>query len=599
MTSAELLWDLFAPAIAGNPAPGRKRIMRLLHNGTYSRRLRLSTRPTVPAAVPTYDFDGRTRCLVADFDTSKGRPETVRANALEFAQLIRACGGDVVVDRSVSGGQHVYVPLQTPRELKVVAAVMAGLTARYTTLDPGPMQNAATGCIRPPGSAHPKGGHQQLLTPVEDAKRIFARRNPDDVWRRLCGALGPVDYVPLRHGGRALLDAPHAHRPGGRVPLSRFYEELARTGVYDASRYRSNSEARQAVLSSAYQRGWTLADVAREMDAGTWGGMNRFYARLKQHRTGALYRDWKKASLWAERVAVRTESTQGGDLTPPEVVGDRKARDHLRAWWTAMRAAEPQRYADRSGQSSRLVLRAIASAAQRSDTRYPKVGVRSLALGSNLDHSTVAKCLRRLRSEPDPLIVLVEGERGHGNADIYELRIPDAHAEIAKRRKWRPGIFESIHPAFAELGVPAALVYDALGERRDAIGTVKEVAAAALIGRDAAGEALRTLAAYGLVERSEQGWRRGPASLAAVADVLGAMEWHQERVERYRNQREKYKEAIAALAVRRAERQSIEVDGADVIDIRDALVREPDVDDEGETVIELLERTLGAVLVPT
>ncbi len=45
----------------------------------------------------------------------------------------------------------------------------------------------------------------------------------------------------------------------------------------------------------------------------------------------------------------------------------------IRAWWTAVLAAEPERYAGRSGHTLRLLLRALGGAAQnrRSSRRSP------------------------------------------------------------------------------------------------------------------------------------------------------------------------------------------------------------------------------------
>ena len=600
MTSPEQLWSLFAHQVASRPK------VRLSRDGgrSYTRPQNLPrARPTLPAAVATYDADGATTCLCLDFDVKgRGGVQLAIADSRACAQMIRAAGGDVVVDRSPSGGRHVYVPLQRARTLEQVRPLMVGLAARFTTLDPSPMRGIA-GAIRPPGAEHPRGGHQTLETPLSDAERIFRARNGDDVWSSLCQAVGPVDYVPHAAGGLStkLLEAPQAHRPGGRVPLPPTYAAIAQTGVYDAQRYRSPSEARQAVLTSAYIRGWTLAEVATAMDAGDWAGLRRFYGRYGRHRARALFRDWCKAARWADARSVADRSdTRGSTHTPPGAtpVGEHR---HLRRWWTAMSAAERSRYTARPDQSTRLVLRALAAAAQRAGSRYVKVGCRSLALGSTLSHQTVAVALRRLREEADPLLVLIDGQRGHGNADIYELAIPDDHAEIAERGRWRSGRLESIHPAFSVLGAPAALVYDALREAGEPIETVQQVAAAALLGRDSTGEALRELAAYGLAVLEPTGWVMGPASLSAVADVLGALEWHQERVERFRDQRDRYRKRLARMANERAEREHAATAAA-APDHDDLLVidlREPAVEDQGETAFELLYRKLGAVLVPT
>ena len=66
---------------------------------------------------------------------------------------------------------------------------------------------------------------------------------------------------------------------------------------------------------------------------------------------------------------------------------------------------------------------------------------------SALSHRTVARILRMLRDEPDPLVDLVN-RRQAARADRYQLRIPDRHAESARWRRRQAGRVEAAHPAF-------------------------------------------------------------------------------------------------------------------------------------------------------
>ena len=597
MAPAEELWDRFAGAIAGRSS------VRVSYDGgtTYAYPRRIGRRPPQPAAVALYGRDMMTRCLALDFDVGAYGIAQAAADAKAFAAAIRSCGGRVVEDWSPTGGRHVYVPLQTPRSLEIVRRVMAGLSARYPSLDVTPMVNAATGCIRPPGAAHPRGGSQELITPVDEAVDTFRVRNSDGVWAAFLSSLGALDYRPKSaKGAQLLVTAPHAHRHGGRVPLPAFYEAIARTGRYDRRRYKSGSEARQAVLTSAYRKGWTLQEVAAELRLGAWRGLGRLYA--KYARRGrlieALAYDWETARGFVTGGSRADKSdTRGSSHAPPTV--ETSALQHARRWWTAMRAWERRHLDDRAGQSDRQVLRSLVATSIRTRSRYVKAGVRSVALGTCLERTAAAESLRRLRDWEDSPLVLIEAERGHGNADIYELRIPDAHAQLAEDKRWRPGRLDAIHPAFLELGVPAAFVYEALSEAREPIRTVKAVAVAAMLERDATSAALRQLEALGLVESTAEGWTRGPADLAAVADLLGAVRRHEERVDRYRRERATYRKTIDDLAVthqaRRASREP-PIGDVDVIDLR-----EPDADPhyELDAAADLVMRELRAVrLVP-
>ena len=164
-------------------------------------------------------------------------------------------------------------------------------------------------------------------------------------------------------------------------------------------------------------------------------------------------------------------------------------------------------------------------------------GTRNLALHSALSHRTVARVLRMLRDEADPLIDLVSPRR-MARADRYALRIPDRYADSVRWRRRRAGRVEAVHPAFLVLGGTAALVYEVLGpdEARGA-----EVARSARLSASAVSAALRVLAEHGLAERGPGGWRRGPVALADVAESTGAADLQREREERYKQDRESWR----------------------------------------------------------
>jgi hypothetical protein len=164
-------------------------------------------------------------------------------------------------------------------------------------------------------------------------------------------------------------------------------------------------------------------------------------------------------------------------------------------------------------------------------------GTRNLALHAGLGQRTVARLLVMLRDEPDPLVDLVN-RRQAARADRYQLRIPAAYADSVRWRRRRAGRIDGIHPAFLVLGGTAGLVRQVLDgtETRAA-----EVARAARLSPSATAAALRVLAAHGLAERGRGGWRRGDASLGAVATSTGAADLHRERAERYRKDRESWR----------------------------------------------------------
>ena len=525
-------WAL-APAIAGRP---RVRVSRD-RGRSYPRsceRALTGQLPGAPAAVLLYDAAGFARCLAADFDVSHGGRVQVEADAGRFAALIAECGGRTFADVSPAGGMHVYVIWSAPLPVSELRPVMRALRTLFASLDIAPMANPTDGCIRPPGAAHPSGGHQVLTTPLGEALAAVADPCGPEVWAGLLDRLAPQLAVLAAGEADCLAAAGVVPRPDGPAArLSARMEAIAATGTYDPAVYASPSEARQAVITAAVGAGWTLPEVAARLERGRWPGLAGLYARYRRPGVirSALGRDWRKAVAHVERGKSRRQSTtrgpsHSGGLPRPELFRTRPEDlagiyGQIRGWWTAALAVERIRYAGPGGLSKRLVLRALGAMAQRRASRYLDVGRRSLALGCGLDDSTVSEVLRALREEPDPLIVLIEGDRGE-RGDLYELRVPDAVAETARWRSWRAGRIAAIHPAFRALGAARALVYEALGSepapRRDVIHD------AALPERTVA-EALALLAEHGLAERvPHEGWRRGPVALDDLADQLGVIE---------------------------------------------------------------------------
>ena len=533
------LWREFAAALAGRPR------VRISRDGgrTYGSERRLTpARPDWPAAVCLYDGDGHARALAVDLDCSRGGRDQVRADADALCSMLDSAGARYLVDESPAGGRHVWVPLARPKPAEQLRRVAYALAALLPSLDPTPLLNPATGCLRPPGAAHPRGGHQQLVTPWARAVDAVRTRTGDPAWAALLDTLAP-QLADIDHrrtaGGSGTLAAPDAvARPGGPRSLPPIPAAIARTGRHDPARYRTPSEARMAVLASAAALGWSLTDVRTAVADGRWPGLARYYARYGHHRGAALHRDWTRALSYASPLfrapdpapcsaSVSISDTgenppqppPGADYTPQSPAQPRPLSDyvHLRVWRTAVDLATPQRWADRSGQSKRAVLAALAEAGQRRGTRYVDVGTRSLGLGAALDHSTVADVLRSLRSESDPVVVLVEDHRGE-RGDLYELRIPDAHRQQAESLPWRAGRLTGLHPVFHELGVPAAHLYQAITDTGPA--GVEQLSAASHLSRATVYRAAELLLAHGLLARAGGHWRRTRLRLDGLARRL-------------------------------------------------------------------------------
>lgn len=174
------------------------------------------------------------------------------------------------------GGRHLYVPLQEPFTAAEARQVVEAIGRRAASLDPSPHQKLVHGCIRVPGSAHKAGGHQRLITPLTDAYDILTRRNPTSAVANLRTALEPELHrieqqrrtqeraaaataaVQVIAKGSTASSAPTAE---SERPL----RSVVRTGLYDTSRYASDSEARMAVLNHFVACRWILDHVRAGM----------------------------------------------------------------------------------------------------------------------------------------------------------------------------------------------------------------------------------------------------------------------------------------------------------------------------------------------
>ena len=480
----------------------------------------------------------------------------VSAEADAIARLLAGLGGRCVTDVAPGGGRHVYVLFAAPlpwRELRDLARAMA---LRFPSVDVAPMSSLG-GQISPPGSRHKSGGWRALTSPLQEARAAAGQPSGPQVWNALLAEFAAELRQAETRGRAADLDAaelddagvPWVPRLGGRVPLGAELEHTARTGRWDRSRYPGRSEARMAVLRAAVARGWRLAEIRAAIDSGAWRGLAGLYHRPSEpaRLSRLLPAEWRKAITFAVgEKNVRGWLTSDNRTRPPVPIDGADEFGLIRQWMTAVDCAvqDPERVKGWGGRAIavRLVLAAIGQAGMVCGSSTIEFGSRNIALYSVLSQRTVARVLRLLRDEPDPLIDLVS-RRQMARADRYAVRIPDRYGGSVRWRRRRAGRIDAVHPVFLVLGGPAALVYQALDEA-EARGA--EVARAARLSASAASAALRALAGHGLAERTRGGWRRGGADLGAVAESTGAAGLHRERAERYRQDREGWRARLRA-----------------------------------------------------
>lgn len=560
------MWAALAPLLAGQPRVRLSRDGGRSYPQKHERDLTAAL-PSVPAAVRIFGKDGTCATICLDFDSSLAGHDWVEADVRAVQSWLHRCGARWIEDQSPSGGRHVYVPLERRVTFTEARDLVEALGNRHRSLDKTPHQNLLHGCIRTPGSPHKRGGHQQLAMSLSLAYDVARRPNSHTVWTAmtadLADEIAAVRAFRLEQEYRPeLLATPDPAEAGSNGRMSRAMQRLAVSGMYEAGRYASDSEARQGVITGAAAAGLSLLEVDRRMKQGLWPGLASFYARYPaRHRMAALRRDWNKAVLHLRQHAGKTPGKEAVNKyptsQPPSQARGRQASQNcdpdgnehrfIRTWRNALNLAE-RRYGDtRAGLARKMVLRSLGEAAHKSSSRFVEFGVRSLAVATGLDHTTVSSHLRALRAEVDPLLVLVEAGRGT-RGDLYQLQIPEQLREQSEAAAWRRGKLHAMRPVFRELGLPAAFVYEAL-EHSPAPLSASELVRITGLSRPAVTQALETMAAWNLVERDDNWSVVATTSLPAVAELLGVLEAVADQLARYRAERAAWHEWLARHVV--------------------------------------------------
>lgn len=551
IATARATWTACAPLLAGvsRMRLGVRTARGVLEYRTRDERPITSALPSAPAAVRVYGPDGCCVALCLDLDVSRGGTDAVAADAARLTAWLQARGARVVTDHSPTGGVHIYLPLAERMPYDTAREIVEALATTHPTLDPGPHRSLKTGCIRPPGSAHKHGGHQQLTMPLAAAYDTLRRPNPASVLAQIRTDLRAE--IAAWHTSQGSAEEPTtAPTPGPVRALSSRLRRVAETGTWDRARYSSPSEARQAVIAGAVTASWSLADVAARLADGRWPGLAAMYARYPaRDRHRALSHDWHHATSYVtadRQKAARTRTDSYADRShtslsmsrggPTGCPGESPSEhDHVRSWRTVLRAVELHRFPGRAGHLPRFLLRAMGEAAHKTGSRYVSFGTRSLAVATGVEFSTVAAALRRLAAEPGGWVDLVEAGRGE-SADTYALTIPSDLEKMAADLRWDRGQAHALRPAFRELGHVAAFVFEAVEAGRAA--SVTALVPATGLSRDAVAAAVATLGSYGLLERSPAGTLVArPEQLSVVAELLGALEAVGAQLRTYARQR--------------------------------------------------------------
>lgn len=453
--------------------------------------------------------------------------------------LDRAGLRHVVCASGPGGGRHVWVALAAPVPAPVVAVLARSLASRLASLDIAPLTNPRTGCLRPPGAPHRRGGRSRLL--VGNARDLLSPAAGPAQVHALLSLLGPSP-TPERgdvHRAVARDTDGHSHLPGERRPLP-----MTAQSALDSA-LPANADASAVlwtVLLGAARARWRLADVAALLN--TAPGLEHVRSarqgrlrpvRDRRAQAQVLTRQWERAVAYVSTSGTGT----GEDITfDPRCAGVVAAIADVQS-----RAdAAPGRWARPGGPSDRRVLDAACQqmlAAVRLDV---ELDIRRLGNLCGVSRETARRALQRLGAEgwlfptapaegpcaarwglheKDTRLSTGDVSTGVSQAD------PRPEGARVRRAAWSHALDRRLaalaHDVFTPrpgLGHHAARTYAALSGQARGCRELLEVLGYSLARLD---RYLDRLADHGLARLDPDGrWRRGRGSPAAAARRLGA-----------------------------------------------------------------------------
>lgn len=389
------------------------------YKNEYRQRNWPSAAPTAPVAV-YLAREGRYYALAIDIDA----PGTEGARqALVLSATLTAAGIDhVEAESGPSGRRHIICTWPSGLQAREVALVARRLQDIAPDLDPSPLLNPATGCIRPPGAAHRNGGASRLITPRDEALRRLRQGNEPEAFTRLQDALGITaapespDATPAKDWA-ALTRLPHV---GGEPRLLRPYRDLTtdehnrmRTDGAEPGADRSRATARATLI--AVNAGWSCDQFLTLVVDPAYAAFDHLRRRnvngtlVPRHDIDAAARRmWRRRLLYA-----LNHPANGTAPTVPSVEA-------------CARAAAATTWKGQGGPREHAVLEALITYARHIGSDTISKDIRSLADKAGASKSAVAAALQRLLR--DGWIQLVTPAAGR-LAATYRLTVPAAIGE--------------------------------------------------------------------------------------------------------------------------------------------------------------------------
>ncbi|HOV99837.1 MAG TPA: hypothetical protein PLY19_00045 [Rhodoglobus sp.] len=524
--------------------------------------------PHTPWAMYLAGEDRRYAYVCFDFDSSRGNAPYDAArlshwlDELNIAHLVCASGP--------TGGRHVWIGLAESADPDLVRT-LALLTAQLLpSLDPTPLANPATGCVRPPGAPHRLGGVSVAQGPLT---ALTSCTVPADAITDLtaflvdAGAELPAPTLGLLRGMTVDHDG-HPHIAGPKRPLTPRVDAMLHSEPGEDTSY-----TLAAVLAGCAHARWRYADVLAVVDEpafehvrtlrGRHGGDR--IPRTERGRIRALEAAWNNAVRY---VAAHPLNGAGDDTNYPArsntaLTAVERAQERANAMpglWGADRASSAARRSTGT-HSIRAVLDALCLYIAQSAQLVVEADVRRLSADTGYGRTTVHTALQTLTrplvgEDPESawIVRVGEPEAPHGQRYRLSQRFstgpedqdrtqvparPHPPTPPPNRTYWTTRLGRELQPlahdTFAaprSLGRTAGLVFKHLAA--DAHSTVDDLVQRTGLDGARVRTALHRLRFHRLARRGGAGWSRGDdTALDQAADALDVAGYLDDRRTRY------------------------------------------------------------------
>lgn len=528
--------------------------------------------PSTPWAMYLSGDRRRFDYLAFDLDSGRGNAPYDAGKLSHWLDELNIA--HLVCESGPTGGRHVWLGMAEPVDAEPVR-VLALLAAQLLpSLDPTPLVNPPTGCVRPPGAPHRLGGvsvAQGPLTTLTDPRVMPDAITDLTAFFLDAGAELPAAKLSLLRGMTVDADG-HPYIAGPKRPLTPRVAALAAAPPAEDTSY-----TLAAVLAGCAHARWRHADVLTLVDEPAFEHVRSMRSRkgaariprTERARIRVLDAAWDNAVRYVAANPVTGTGDDADYLARSQaalaaVERAQSRADAMPGLWGADRASSAARRSTGT-HSTRAVLDALCLYIAQSAQLTVEADIRRLSADTGYGRTTVHTALQSLArplidDEPESAWIVRVGEPDAPHGQRYRLSQrfstdpenrnrtqgparPSPTGPPLTRDYWSTRLTRELRPlahdTFAaphSLGRTAGLVFKYLTDEGSA--TVDDLAQRTGLDGARIRTALHRLSHHRLAHRVDRGWRRGTdTALDAAAAALDVAGYLQARCDRYDTER--------------------------------------------------------------